>query len=157
MMRISNPEKSLDFYTRILGMTLVEKYDFEGARFSLYFLLQCNPAEVPEDPKERKLWLMTQPGSLELTQSVVCFLLSLLSLSLFSFLHSFCGGVGSHTHTATGTGIPRATTTRGSDTSVSTSPTCTRRVSALRGRESSSARNLMRVSFHLHPLPLSLS
>ena len=69
MMRISNPEKSLDFYTRILGMTLVEKYDFEEARFSLYFLLKCKPSDVPEDPKERRVWLMTQPGALELTHN----------------------------------------------------------------------------------------
>ena len=39
MLRIKNPKVSLDFYTRIMGMTLYRKIDFfPDMKFSLYFL-----------------------------------------------------------------------------------------------------------------------
>jgi lactoylglutathione lyase len=38
MVRIKDAERSLDFYTRILGMRLASKFDFEQWKFSLYFL-----------------------------------------------------------------------------------------------------------------------
>lgn len=38
MVRIKDAEKSLDFYTRILGMRLVSRFDFAQWKFSLYFL-----------------------------------------------------------------------------------------------------------------------
>ena len=38
MLRIKSPEKTLDFYTRVMGMTLVKKLDFPEMKFSLYFL-----------------------------------------------------------------------------------------------------------------------
>ena len=39
MVRIKEPKKSLEFYTNILGMTLLENLDFPDFNFSLYFLL----------------------------------------------------------------------------------------------------------------------
>ncbi len=44
---------SLDFYTRILGFTLLEKLDFPDMQFSLYFLGQYAAEEIPEDKNER--------------------------------------------------------------------------------------------------------
>ena len=45
MLRVKDPAKSLDFYTRILGMTLVRKSDYEGGKFSLYFLVMLRGDE----------------------------------------------------------------------------------------------------------------
>lgn len=38
MIRVKDPKKSLEFYRNVLGMKLFSKRDFEGAKFSLYFL-----------------------------------------------------------------------------------------------------------------------
>jgi lactoylglutathione lyase len=38
MLRIRDPEISLDFYSRILGMKLIRKVDFNEWKFSLFFL-----------------------------------------------------------------------------------------------------------------------
>ncbi len=38
MYRIKDPKVSLDFYTRVMGLTLLTKLDFNDMKFSLYFL-----------------------------------------------------------------------------------------------------------------------
>lgn len=38
MLRVAHPERSLDFYTRLLGMKLLRRRDYEEGRFSLLFL-----------------------------------------------------------------------------------------------------------------------
>ncbi|HEY0835834.1 MAG TPA: lactoylglutathione lyase [Azospirillum sp.] len=38
MVRVFDLDKSLDFYTRLLGMTLLRKTDYEGGRFTLAFV-----------------------------------------------------------------------------------------------------------------------
>jgi len=38
MLRITDPEKSIKYYTENFGMTLVDKFDFPQYSFSLYFL-----------------------------------------------------------------------------------------------------------------------
>ena len=35
MLRVRNPEHSVAFYRDILGMTLLDRYDFEAMKFSL--------------------------------------------------------------------------------------------------------------------------
>lgn len=69
MYRIKDPKVSLDFYTRILGMTLLKKLDFPEMKFSLYFLGYCNPKDVPENPADRTEWMFKQPACLELTHN----------------------------------------------------------------------------------------
>ncbi|MDO5090900.1 MAG: lactoylglutathione lyase [Cardiobacteriaceae bacterium] len=70
MIRVKDPAASLDFYTRILGMHLVRKSDYEGGKFSLYFLCHLGEGETPPaDDIERKQWIARRPGILELTHN----------------------------------------------------------------------------------------
>ena len=69
MLRIRDPKLSLDFYTRVLGMTLVCKLDFADMRFSLYFLGYVEKEEIPEDPLARAAWMFGLPGLIELTHN----------------------------------------------------------------------------------------
>ena len=58
MLRIKDPQASLDFYTRVLGFTLVRRIDFAEAKFSLFFLvLTDDPGAIPDDDAARKQWL----------------------------------------------------------------------------------------------------
>lgn len=69
MFRIRDPKASLDFYTRALGMTLLERLDFADMTFSLYFLGYVDAASIPSDRKERVQWMFSQPATLELTHN----------------------------------------------------------------------------------------
>ena len=69
MLRVKDITKSLDFYTRILGFTLVEKRDFPEAEFSLYFLALVDKAQIPADAAARTVWMKSIPGILELTHN----------------------------------------------------------------------------------------
>ena len=68
MLRIKDPEKSVPFYRDVLGMALIEKFDFPDMSFSLYFM--GYPSEsIPSDPAERAKWVFEQPALLELTHN----------------------------------------------------------------------------------------
>jgi len=69
MFRIRDPKASLDFYTRALGMTLLDRLDFQDMSFSLYFLGYTDPSKIPTDRKERVQWMFSQPSCLELTHN----------------------------------------------------------------------------------------
>lgn len=70
MLRVKDPQVSLDFYTRVLGFSLVRKVDFAQAKFSLYFLVLVDDDDgIPDDPAERRQWLARQRGVLELTHN----------------------------------------------------------------------------------------
>lgn len=71
MLRIRDPQTSLDFYTRVLGMTLIQQLEFPEAAFSLYFLGYVRPgqAPVPQDCVERTAYAFRQQGILELTHN----------------------------------------------------------------------------------------
>lgn len=70
MMRIKDPQVSLDFYTRVMGMQVLRKLDFAEMKFSLYFLhRQADDDTVPEDEGERTAWTFSQRGILELTHN----------------------------------------------------------------------------------------
>lgn len=70
MLRIKDPLRSLDFYTRIMGMRLLRKLDFADMKFSLYFLQQPQAGTAPPDQVgERTMWTFSQQGILELTHN----------------------------------------------------------------------------------------
>ncbi|KAJ4829691.1 hypothetical protein Tsubulata_007497 [Turnera subulata] len=56
MFRIKDPKVSLDFYSRVLGMSLLKRLDFPEMKFSLYFMGYEDLASVPNDPAERTAW-----------------------------------------------------------------------------------------------------
>ena len=68
MLRIKDPERSIAFYKNVLGMQLIEQFDFPQMQFSLYFMGYPSDS-VPEDPATRAKWLFEQPALLELTHN----------------------------------------------------------------------------------------
>ncbi|TVS13094.1 MAG: lactoylglutathione lyase [Wenzhouxiangella sp.] len=72
MLRIKDPERSLDFYTRIMGMRLVRRMDFPEMKFTLYFLAYLTDdqaAEVPQDNAKRTTFTFSREAMLELTHN----------------------------------------------------------------------------------------
>ena len=71
MLRVKNPEVSLQFYCGLLGMTLVKKMDFKNMEFSLYFVGYIRPDDgpIPVESKERTAYAFRQKGLLELTHN----------------------------------------------------------------------------------------
>jgi len=70
MLRVRDPEDSLRFYRDILGMTLLQRLDFEDMQFSLYFLAYLGEGEtIPSDPAERARFIFDRETTLELTHN----------------------------------------------------------------------------------------
>ncbi|KAL2653664.1 hypothetical protein R1flu_021792 [Riccia fluitans] len=69
MYRIKDPKASLDFYTRVLGMTLLKRLDFPEMKFSLYFVGYEDPSSIPSDPAERMAYTFRSKATLELTHN----------------------------------------------------------------------------------------
>ncbi len=70
MLRIADPVRSLDFYTRIMGMTLLKRLDFDEMKFSLYFLTTGEDfSDISEDDVERTRQTFGRPAMLELTHN----------------------------------------------------------------------------------------
>ncbi len=72
MMRVRDPAISLDFYERVLGMTLYQRVDFAEMSFSLYFLgYPSNHPDhaLPEEPVARSQFTFEQSALLELTHN----------------------------------------------------------------------------------------
>jgi lactoylglutathione lyase len=70
MLRIADPKRSLDFYTRVMGMTLLKRLDFEAMEFSLYFLTTGEDfSDVSQDPRIRTAQTFGRPAMLELTHN----------------------------------------------------------------------------------------
>lgn len=70
MLRIKDPERTLDFYTRVLGMTLVKKLPFPAMEFTLYFLAAIPQDQLDQwsnDDSERVEQTFGRPAMLELT------------------------------------------------------------------------------------------
>lgn len=70
MLRIADPARSLDFYTRVMGMTLLKRLDFESMEFSLYFLAAGDDfSDISEDDGARTAQTFGRPAMLELTHN----------------------------------------------------------------------------------------
>ncbi|CAL8999628.1 unnamed protein product [Prunus brigantina] len=69
MFRIKDPKASLDFYSRVLGMSLLKRLDFPEMKFSLYFLGYEDPASAPTNPADRTVWTFGQKATIELTHN----------------------------------------------------------------------------------------
>jgi lactoylglutathione lyase len=68
MMRIKDPKQSVAFYRDVLGMTLLDQYDFPDMKFSLYFMGYPD-GDVPADPAARVQWVFEQKALIELTHN----------------------------------------------------------------------------------------
>ncbi|KAG2267643.1 hypothetical protein Bca52824_062198 [Brassica carinata] len=69
MFRVKDPKASLDFYSRVLGMSLLKRLDFSEMKFSLYFLGYEDTSTAPTDPTERTVWTFGRPATIELTHN----------------------------------------------------------------------------------------
>ena len=71
MLRIRDPRRSLDFYSNVLGMTLIKEFSFPDMRFSLYFVGYVTPEDeaIPDDAVERGAYAFRQKAMLELTHN----------------------------------------------------------------------------------------
>lgn len=71
MLRIKDPVKSLEFYTGVLGMTLLRHSQFPDAKFDLYFLAKLTADERESLPETADLtaYVSRQRGILELTHN----------------------------------------------------------------------------------------
>ncbi|MCP5178286.1 MAG: lactoylglutathione lyase [Pseudomonadales bacterium] len=68
MLRIKDPERTVAFYRDVIGMTLLDRYDFPDMKFSLYFM-GYPTGPVPTDPSARVQWVFEQPALLEFTHN----------------------------------------------------------------------------------------
>ncbi|WP_438456119.1 lactoylglutathione lyase [Vreelandella venusta] len=70
MLRVKDPERALAFYSKVFGMQVLRRLDFEEMQFSLYFLANLESSDsVPEDAQARTAWTFSQKGLLELTHN----------------------------------------------------------------------------------------
>lgn len=70
MLRVRDPKVSVAFYQDVLGMTLLDRYDFEAMQFSLYFVGYLGAGEtIPADPGARAQWVFARPALVELTHN----------------------------------------------------------------------------------------
>lgn len=71
MLRIKDPVKSLEFYTGVLGMTLLRHSQFPDAKFDLYFLAKLTEEERNNLPNTENLtaYVSRQRSILELTHN----------------------------------------------------------------------------------------
>ncbi|XP_046676054.1 lactoylglutathione lyase-like [Homalodisca vitripennis] len=66
MFHMKDPRKSLPFYTKVLGMRLLQKLDLPEYRLSAYFVGYENESEIPSGDKERTEWTLSRKATLEL-------------------------------------------------------------------------------------------
>jgi len=71
MLRVRDPEVSLKFYQDVLGMSLLDRYDFDAMKFSLYFLgyPDAEDGAIPTDRVDRCRWVFSRKALIELTHN----------------------------------------------------------------------------------------
>ena len=70
MLRVRDPKVSVAFYQDVLGMTLLDRYDFPDMQFTLYFVGYLGADEsIPTDPAARAKWVFGRPALVELTHN----------------------------------------------------------------------------------------
>ncbi len=71
MLRVRDPEKSVAFYRDVMGMTLLNRFDFAEMKFSLYFMAYLRPEDgpIPEDKIARAEFTFRQKAAIELTHN----------------------------------------------------------------------------------------
>jgi lactoylglutathione lyase len=70
MLRVRDPNIAVAFYRDVLGMSLLDRYDFETMQFSLYFMGYLAPGEtIPDDAGARAQWVFGRPALVELTHN----------------------------------------------------------------------------------------
>lgn len=70
MFRVKDPKRSLDFYTKVLGMQLITTGDFPQWGFTVYFVgypPEKDLGPLPEDDDKKFAYCMQVPGCIELT------------------------------------------------------------------------------------------
>ncbi|XP_044261564.1 lactoylglutathione lyase [Tribolium madens] len=71
MYRIKDPKVSIPFYTEVLGMRLLQKYDFPSMKFSLYFMGYEDSRDIRGElgTPERGEWAFSRKATIELTHN----------------------------------------------------------------------------------------
>ncbi len=71
MLRIKDPGTAIPFYRDILGMSLLDKYDFPSMEFSLYFFAYADAlvGEAPAPGPDKVAWVFSQVATIELTHN----------------------------------------------------------------------------------------
>lgn len=70
MLRVRDPEVSINFYRDVLGMNLLDQYGFEAMKFTLYFMGYLeNDEKIPQNASDRARWVFGRPALIELTHN----------------------------------------------------------------------------------------
>ncbi|WP_265092528.1 lactoylglutathione lyase [Acinetobacter sp. S40] len=67
MIRVKNLQESIQWYAKVLGFVPVYEQVFDEAAFTIVYLVRRHLHEIPENDIERKQWVLSQSGVLELT------------------------------------------------------------------------------------------
>ncbi|CDW55411.1 lactoylglutathione lyase [Trichuris trichiura] len=69
MLRVKDPRASVDFYSKVLGMSLLHQMSFPEMKFSLYFMGYEDVNAKPKDEASATAWAMSRKATLELTHN----------------------------------------------------------------------------------------
>jgi len=69
MLRVKDPEKSLKFYSDVLGMRLLHHISMPTMKFTVYFMGYENEEDFPKTEEGRLAWCFSRKATLELTHN----------------------------------------------------------------------------------------